>query len=347
MKSLADVTSEYRAHAARLDFVRLLVCRAQAGTPADAVDLFCKKWPTSLHRDLVVQMKAAVAPGTTTGTDWAGPLVNPAPLEDAFLQIVHTASLLGRIPGLVKVPFQTKVPIQTASGSYYWVGEASLKPLTKLAFSTAITLAATKCQGLIVVSRELGLLSAPGTEAALQQALVSGLTAFTDKQFLDPAVAAVAGKNPASITNGVAATPAGATLDESVSAVLAALFTARPGATGAVLLATPATIAKLAASGKNPDAKVNGGTVQGVPILSTEGAGATIIAADPSGIVTADGGVQIDIDRHGLVQLDDAPVGTAAAAPTSLWQANLVGFRCERFVNWGVVGGAAQYVTVA
>ena len=347
MKSLADLTTEYRERAASIDFVRLLSCRARSVSPAAAADLFVKEFPRALHARDVMDLvtKAATGAGTTTDGTWAAPLMVPA-LADAFVALVRTSSLLGRIPGLVRTPFNVRVPMQTNAGTYYWVQENAPKPITKLAFSSGITLAATKAQGIVAVSRELALLTTPGTEPALQRALVTGLTAFTDTQLLDPAVGAAPGR-PASLTNGLTPVAATGTLDGDVAAVLAALFAQRPGATGAVLLATPATISKLAGTGKNPDAKVIGGTVQGVSILPTEGAGANLIAVDPAGVVVADAGVMVDVSKDAAVQLDDAPVGTAAAVVTSFFQTNLIGFRVERFVNWQAVAGAVAYVVAS
>jgi len=49
------------------------------------------------------------------------------------------------------------------------------------------------------------------------------------------------------------------------------------------------------------------------------------------------------------VQMDSAPMNPpdATVVYTSFWQANLVGLRAERFINWKVArAGAVQY-TVA
>jgi hypothetical protein len=338
---LSDLTVDLAQKAAVSDYVRLLSCYVTAPSPTQAAELFARRWPHAVHKDFVT--KAATAAGSTTDTTWAGPLAVPA-LADAFLAIVRASSLLGRIPGLVKVPFNVTVPIQTAPGAYYWVAQGAPKPVTKLGFGTGVTLTATKCAGIVVTTRELAQLTRPGTEAALQNALVSGLTAFTDSSFLLPSLAAVPDKNPASITNGVTPTTAGATIDDSVAAVLGALFAQRPGAIGAVLLASPATAAKLAATGKNLDARVSGGSVHGVALVPTEAAGAMLVAVDPSGVAVADNGVVVDPSDQATVEMNDAPVGTAAAVITSLWQTNLTGFRVERFVNWQAVPGAVQYV---
>ena len=91
--------------------------------------------------------------------------------------------------------------MQTAGGTYGWVGEAKPKPLTKLAFASD-TLGVTKVAGIIVLTEELVRFSNPSAEALVRADMVAGIAQFLDQQFIDPAVAAVAGVNPASITNG-------------------------------------------------------------------------------------------------------------------------------------------------
>ena len=53
-----------------------------------------------------------------------------------------------------------------------------------------------------MLTEELVRLSNPSAEALVRADMVAGIAAFLDQQFIDPAVAAVAGVNPASITNG-------------------------------------------------------------------------------------------------------------------------------------------------
>jgi hypothetical protein len=50
-----------------------------------------------------------------------------------------------------------------------------------------------------------------------------------------------------------------------------------------------------------------------------------------------EGGVEIDISREASLSLDSAPTdpADATAVYTSLWQANLVALRVERWITWG------------
>ena len=150
--------------------------------------------------EVALYLKAAVAPGTATDATWASPLVTQTVAKD-FIELLRPATILGKIPGLRKVPFNVKVPSQTAGGTYGWVGESKPKPVTKLAFSST-SLGVAKAAGIIVLTKELILLSDPDAEDIVRKDMVAGIAQFLDSQFIDPAVAAVAGVNPASITNG-------------------------------------------------------------------------------------------------------------------------------------------------
>jgi hypothetical protein len=122
-------------------------------------------------------------------------------IANDFIELLRPATILGKIPGLRVVPFNTKVPSQTGGGSYGWVGEMKPKPLTKLAFAS-VALGITKVAGIVVLTEEVIRLSNPSAEKLVRDDMVAGIAQFLDAQFIDPAVAAVAGVNPASITNG-------------------------------------------------------------------------------------------------------------------------------------------------
>jgi HK97 family phage major capsid protein len=101
------------------------------------------------------------------------------------------------------------MPAQTAGGTYKWVGQGKMKPVTNAQYAS-VTLSFAKASGIIVLTEELVRLSTPSAEAAVRDELVKGITAFLDVQFVDSTVAAVANVNPASITNGVTGTAASA-----------------------------------------------------------------------------------------------------------------------------------------
>jgi hypothetical protein len=76
-----------------------------------------------------------------------------------------------------------------------------------------------------------------------------------------------------------------------------------------------------------------------VPVVTSNSVGAQIVAVHtPSVLIADEGGVEIDMSREASVQMSDTPDPLesvdAETVMVSLWQANLVGLRAERFINW-------------
>jgi len=327
-----------------------LVCN---GNLRDAVE-YAKRWDDSTP-EVALYLKAAIAPGTVTDATWAGPLVNQN-IANEFIELLRPATILGKIPGLRNVPFNTKVPAQTAGGTYGWVGEAKPKPVTKLAFSST-SLSITKAAGIIVLTQELIKLSNPSAEALVRADMIAGIAQFLDAQFIDPAVAAVAGVNPASITNG-APTAAATTNPMADIMGLISHFAANNIAVDGVTFIMSAANAlslsfrsNLDGSPQYPGLSINGGTYKGLTFITSQAAGGNVIALQPSLILYADdGGVTIDASQEASLQMDSAPMSPSDATTVyvSLWQTNSVGLRAERFINWNKANAnAVKYLTAA
>ena len=146
-------------------------------------------------------LRAAVAAGTTTDATWAAPLVVYQQMAGEFIELLRTQTILGRIQGLRRVPFNISIPVQTAGTMAQWVGELISKPVSKLAFSS-MTLRFTKVANIVVMSDELVRFSNPSAEAIVRDDLVKGVAEFLDQQFTNPSIAEVTNVSPASITNG-------------------------------------------------------------------------------------------------------------------------------------------------
>jgi HK97 family phage major capsid protein len=300
-------------------------------------------------------LKAAVAPATTTDPTWAGPLVPTTNITGEFIELLRPATVIGRVPGLRTVPFNAAVPMQTGGGTYNWVGEAKPKPVTAAAYGTA-RLSVSKAAGIIVLTDELARLSVPSAEALIRDEMIKGIAGFLDQQFLDPAVALLAGVHPASITNGTVAIPATADPLNDIHTLLGWFVTAGIPLSGLVVVMSP-TNALVLATKKNamgapefPGMSVTGGTLLGgITVLTSSVVGTNIVAFDPSYILIADeGGVSIDVSREASVQMDSAPMDPADATTVyvSLWQNNLIGLRAERYINWNrAVLTAVKYIS--
>jgi HK97 family phage major capsid protein len=328
-----------------------LVCHGNRFEAAE----YAKRWDDTTP-EVALAIKAAVAAGNTTDATWAGPLVNQNISSD-FLELLRPATILGKIPGLRRVPFNTKVPNQTAGGTYGWVGEAKPKPVTKLAFSS-VSLDISKAAGIIVLTEELVRLSNPSAEALVRADMIAGIAQFLDSQFIDPAVAAVAGVNPASITNGAPTAAATTNPLADVLGLINHFATNNIPVEGLTLIMSPSNALALSfytvgssAQRLFPDLGMTGGSIQGITVVTSQAAGTNIIAVQPSFVLFADeGGVTIDASREASLQMDSAPDAppTATTVLVSLWQNNLVGLRAERFVNWKrAITNAVKYLTAA
>jgi HK97 family phage major capsid protein/HK97 family phage prohead protease len=323
-------------------FTRFVMALAQArGNRLEAAEI-AKKWHDSTP-EVEIVLRAAVAAGTTTDADWAAPLVQYRTMADEFIELLRPATIIGRIPGLRRVPFNVKIPVQTQGSLVNWVGEAQPKPVGELKF-VMISLEVNKVAGIVVLSEELVRLSTPSAEAIVRQDLVAQIAQFLDVEFIDPANAAVASVSPASILNGVAGIPSGGTSAADAKADLAALAaaftTANLGMSTSVYVTTEIIAQQLAALqnplGQPEFASLQTGDVLNRKVMVTSQAVPAGILAQilPNEILLADdGGVTIDASREATLQMDSAPVA-ANPATFSLWQNNCVGIRAERWITW-------------
>jgi HK97 family phage major capsid protein/HK97 family phage prohead protease len=292
--------------------------------------------------EVELMVKAAVAPGDTLTPAWAGVLVQIRNAENEFLELLRPATILGKIPNLRRVPFNTQVPLQTGGGTYGWVGQGAPKPVTKLALTTA-ALQFSKAAGIIVMTEELVKLSTPSAEAIVRADMIAGIAQFLDTQFIDPAVALVANVSPASITNGAGTAASSDNASTDLSTLLAHFSTAGyPLSSLTLIMSEKNALAmgmKRDALGNKvfPSMGVDGGSAEGIKIIASNAAGTNVIGLSGPDILYADeGGISIDVSREASVLMDSAPMNPpdATAVYTSLWQNNLVGLRAERMINW-------------
>lgn len=332
-----------------LNFTKFLSCCAHTtGSQQAAAELFVQRFDRSYGSgqlrgwlekgDVNLVTKSVTAPGTSTDPAWAKPLIGIEQWAGGFLELAHSQSVLGKLKAQ-QIPFNAKVPYQTASANFTWVSEATMTPVSKLAFSDGLTLPPSKVLGIIVISEELAKLANAGTAPALQRALVSGLNAFIDKSLLDPSSTLIIGQRPGSITS-TAGAPLTGTSDvvASVKALIAAFFTARPGAEHPVLIANGAYAAAI--RGQVPGF--------GLDVITSEAALNNIIIIDPAAVFYADGGLEITYSRQAALEMADPasnPV-TATTVLVSLWQQNLAGYRITRFVAFAAAPAAVAYTVM-
>ena len=299
---------------------------------------FAKRFNDSTP-EVELMVKAAVLPGDTLNPSWAGALVQMRNATEEFLVLLRPATILGKIPGFKRVPFNTQVPVQTGGGTYKWVGQGASKPVGKLGLTT-IGLGFSKAAGIIVITEELAKLSSPSAEGIVRDDMIAGMAAFLDQQLIDPAVALVANVSPASITNG--ADTAASSDDPYIDLhTIASHFATNQLPLAGLTLIMSETNALTAGMLKDPQGNkvfpglaATGGSAEGFTVIASNAAGTNVIGIHPNGVLYADeGGVEIDVSREASVVMDDAPV-SGTGVLRSFWQDNLVGLRAERMINW-------------
>jgi HK97 family phage major capsid protein/HK97 family phage prohead protease len=350
-----------------IGFVRLLGARylaRQSGvSPADIA--LSKGWGDDLAAILRNPMladpvtRAAVNPGTTTDPAWAGPLVYLQNLTAEFVELLYAATVVARIPGLTRVPFNIRVPRETTGAAAAWVGEGKPKPVSAMAFDS-VSLTFNKVAGIVPITVELMRFSAPSAELVIRNSLVKAIGALVDTTFLDPTKAAVAGVSPASVTNGVTAIPSTGTTPEALRNDLATLIATYAAANmnidGLVLimrnaLAVAISMARNALGQREfPEMTKDGGMLEGIPVLCSQSVPSGLIVAvnAPDILLADDGDVAIDVSTEASLQMDSAPDSppVATTVMVSLWQANMVGIKAERFITWlKARSGSVQYIS--
>lgn len=342
-------------------FTRMVIAKINGkGSMSDAIRYAESRPDWMAETPQVVEMlKAVVNPGTVTDPAWAAPLAVVRPLMDEFLELLRPRTVIDRIPGLRKVPFNVSVPIQNAASTVAWVGEQAPKPVGALGF-TSTTLLIAKVAGIVVISEELAKVANPSAEQTVRTDLIREIAKYLDTQFLDPTIAAVSGVSPGSITNGAngfgtagtSADNARTDIKKAITLMTQALYPVSE----LVFIMSEANAFALAGAITSlgvrpfPELTATGGTLLGVPVVTSQAAGNNVILVHaPSILFADDGGVNVDVSREASVEMNTTPTSPVAAATVlvSLWQQNLIGLRAERFINWKRARTTAVVYTTA
>jgi HK97 family phage major capsid protein/HK97 family phage prohead protease len=284
--------------------------------------------------------KALEGTSVVQSPGWGGELVNPDTAMTEFVELLNPMTIIGKVPGFRRVPFNIPIITQTGGSTFEWVGEGAVKPVGELAFDRT-TMGYTKCAGIIVMTEELVRLSTPAAEATARRDMLEQAAKFLDEQFIRVGVTAGA-NNPASITNSVAAgTASGADADAlkaDLNTAIATLLAAEVTPDGLVIVTTPTLALGISlltnALGQTPNGfnvTPSGGSLLGYPVIVSSSVDAGhVVVFKPSEIFLADDG-QVRLDASNQATLDMNGGNTPVF---SLWQRNCVGLRAERWINW-------------
>lgn len=301
---------------------------------------------------------AAVAGGDTTTAGWASEIVYKENLIAEFIELLRPQTILGKLSGLTRVPFNVRMGSQTSGSSASWVGQGKAAPVSKLGTSE-VTLGIAKAAGLVVLTEELVRSSQPSAELLVRNDLMKTIAQFLDQQFIDPNYAPVANVSPGSVTYGVTGLqPTGtnyAAVSADVQTTFGTFISANLDPTGCVWIMPPTRALALSmmqnalSQPQFPKITMQGGEFFGLPVITSMSANVTaspdagdlmVLANAPEILMADDGQIEIDASREATIEQSTAPVGDAAAGTAqtqnmvSMFQSNSVAIRATRFINW-------------
>lgn len=327
------------------EYLRFALARALGGI--DSENYFRARWPNARGEIFVSRGDPVAAMSTITGA----PLAEPTKWSAALIEALRPLSVLGRMQGFRRVPFNVKFPRVTAGGSAQWVGQGMVKPLSGMSLET-VELTFSKIAGICgPVTRELAENSDPSVEELLRADMLATIAQFTDEQLLRPDIAAVADVSPASITFGATEIPSTGVTAAQVEADLADLFAAVTTNLAAPYLLMRKNVAVALAQLRStngdhsfPQVGAMGGSIWGTPVITSESVPADtnspsnnlIILIDAAEVFLAEGDIEFTVLRNASLQLETSPdsPSTASTVEVSLWHHNLVAVGVNRYVRW-------------
>ena len=359
-------------------FARYAMCMGMArGNAYEAKELAKEHYGDDagpLVKMIDFHQKGAVGAANTQTAGWATELV-PYNLMDDFIEYLRPRTILGKFgttqngttyPSLRRVPFNVRVSGFNAGTSAAWVGEGLPILLSKAtSFTTSLTWA--KLGALAVLTKEEIRFSNPSAEAKVRDDIANAIVQKQDIDFINPARAAVANVNPASITwNTTPVLTTGATaaaFRTDFATLLGTFATALLSPEDIVIIMSTVDALNLSlmittlGNPVFPGLTMAGGNLLGFPVItttamvSTGSPSSTIIVAVKAGEIylADDGEVTVDASDQASVEMVDASsqtgiVGTGASL-VSFWQSGLLGPKATRAINWKLRRtGAARYI---
>lgn len=345
---------------AGIPFARSVMCLAAAGGNHYLASQIAKQQYQDDGRiALYLQAKAAV-PGAYVGDGggWAEDIAEAQTIGSQFIEFLRPMTIIDRLSGFRRVPFNTKVPRLATGQSGYWVGEAKPAPLTSGVFDT-VTMGYTKVGSISVLTKEQIRFSNIAAETTIRDDLAAGVVGKMDSTFIGTA-AASAGVSPAGLLNGVSAQASAGDTADDVRTDIANLYKLLSAANidlDGVAFVTTGRLKKAIGLMRSSlgIAEFPGDTLDGQPFIgSNHVGGGDLIAISTRDILLADdGNVDIEMsDQASLEMLDGSleqdltsGTGSPTAGMVSMFQTGGVAIKVSRFINWQKARSAAvQFV---
>lgn len=331
--------------------VKASVVAAKSKGGISTIDIL-KSWGAPERVQNALIQKATV--GTTEAGNWGEALVDYTNLSSEFIELVREKTVVDKLaPKMRSVPFNVKMPTQTAASVVGWVGEAKQKPSTNPGFATT-KLGFSKVAGIVVLSDELVRFSNPKADRLVRDDLVSSTAEFVDTEFFDPDKTET-DESPASVLNGV--TPVTSTgtdaaaYDADLEALIANVTDSGLSLENAYWIMGETRAATMAGMRDALGRKYFEGmeltgqrSLKGLPVMTSGATKDKIVLIIPSEILLADDD-QVDFEVS-----TEATINFGTDAEPNLvhmYQQNLSAIRAERFIRWkprrAAAAGYIQY----
>jgi hypothetical protein len=260
----------------------------------------------------------------------------------AYLSIAERPTVLSRLQGTTAAPpFAALAGLRGRAPEPEWIGEGKSIPVSRLDFNTSRT-EATKFAMIIAVSAELVRQTDDRSINMFEKVLTKAIRHGEDLLLLSDD-AAVTDVQPEGLLHGVAGIAAGSPAD--LGSDIYGLWTSvRDGeAISPYFVLSPRAAMYLAGlhddgTPRFPDVGPKGGTIAGVPVLTSPAAAEKLILIDADQLVVSDEGAEFEISRNAAVQMDDAPTGNAVTGAgvqmVSAFQTNFVFVKIVRHLHW-------------
>ncbi len=305
-----------------------------------------------------IRQKANVTANSAGSSGGGSNLVYNQNLTGEFIDMVRPMTIIGRLPGFRRVPFNIRVGSQASGSTGYWVGEGKPIPVSRIGTSE-VTLGMAKAAGLVVITKELMMSSEPSAEMLVRDDLIKTNVKFIDEQFIQPDYAASANVSPASITNGVTPTAATGTaltnVKQDVNTLIKAFITNQVPVTGLAWVMHPnlalafSLMQNAVGQAEYPQMTLTGGTFYGLPAVASEaatqagspvsGEGQLLVLVNVNEILLADdGSADVEASSEASIQMLDNPTNDVTTpTPTtmvSMFQTDSIALRAVRHINW-------------
>ena len=280
------------------------------------------RWPTNFQ-------KAAVLPGTTTN--------NAALLREstAFVELVNRGTIRGQLAA-ASIAAQPHMRIVGTTSEAYasWVAEGRPIPCTSMA-SDGPFMDITKYACIVPVASPL--IDDPRAAPFIEHVALRPLRRADDREFLSDN-AAVPNESPAGLLYNVAGVGAGSPEGISEGLIEELWGAVRNGEADAPFYITSqrggAYLASLHEdnSARFPNVGPLGGSIHGVPVITSAAAGNKLILIDAAQLATYDLGLEVDHSEVAAISSTDNP-GTPDTV-VSGFQCNTTFLRFVRYVSW-------------